>query len=69
MNTPSRRAVARWKRQSTSCPSLRSLERSLKLRFVDAPEVRYARSGEVSIEYGWLMEGPAEWRLYAVANA
>jgi hypothetical protein len=36
---------------------------------VDAPEVRYPRSGEVNIEYGWSMERLAEWRLYVVANA
>jgi class 3 adenylate cyclase len=37
---------------------LPSVERGVKLRFVDAPEVRYARSGDVSIAYGVVGDGP-----------
>jgi pimeloyl-ACP methyl ester carboxylesterase/class 3 adenylate cyclase len=33
-------------------------ERGVKLRFVDAPEVRYAKSGDVSIAYSTVGDGP-----------
>ena len=48
---------------------LRWLRRDLKLRFVDASEVRYARSGEVSVVYGVWGDGSGERRLYAVADS
>jgi hypothetical protein len=48
---------------------LRWLGRDLKLRFVDASEVRYARSGEVSVVYGMVGEGSGGRRLYAVADS
>jgi pimeloyl-ACP methyl ester carboxylesterase len=37
---------------------LRWVGHCLKLRFVDAPEVRYVKSGDVSIAYGVIGDGP-----------
>jgi len=54
---------------------LRGDDHGLKIRFVDAPEVRYTKSGDTSIAYGVVGDGPFDlvfvngWVLSALEYA